>query len=69
MLPPMHREFVNSVWYIKILSPDEFQQMGKESLEDIPNYAQNHKRSDDFVSRKDSRSGLNGMPSVCSLDY
>ncbi|MBA0804976.1 hypothetical protein Gohar_004526 [Gossypium harknessii] len=26
------REFVNNVWYIKILSPLEVQQMGKEGL-------------------------------------
>ncbi|KAL2464923.1 Auxin response factor 8 [Abeliophyllum distichum] len=68
------QEFVNSVWYIKILSPLEVQQMGKEGL-DLPNSAQMHRLSssgntcDDYVSRKDTRSNLNGIPSVGSLDY
>ncbi|XP_047948627.1 auxin response factor 6-like [Salvia hispanica] len=68
------QEFVNSVWYIKILSPLEVQQMGKEGL-DLPGSAQNHRLStssnscDDYMSRKDSRSGLNGIPSVGSLEY
>ncbi|XP_047942222.1 auxin response factor 6-like [Salvia hispanica] len=68
------QEFVNSVWYIKILSPLEVQQMGKEGL-DLPNSTQNHWLSttsnscDDYVSRKDSRSNLNSIPSVGSLEY
>ncbi|CAA2971700.1 auxin response factor 6-like isoform X1 [Olea europaea subsp. europaea] len=67
------QEFVNSVWYIKILSPIEVHQMGKEGL-DLPNSVQMHKLSssgnscDDYVSRKDTRSNLNGIPSVGSLD-
>ncbi|XP_042027096.1 putative pumilio homolog 8, chloroplastic [Salvia splendens] len=61
------REFVNSVWYIKILSPLEVHQMGNEGL-DLPNSTQNHSLSttsnscDDYVSRKDSR--LVGVPEV-----
>ncbi|KAL1555473.1 ADP-ribosylation factor, Arf Arf6 [Salvia divinorum] len=68
------QEFMNSVWYIKILSPLEVQQMGKEGL-DLPDSAQNHRLSttanscDDYMSRKDSRSSLNGIPSVGSLEY
>ncbi|CAA3010497.1 auxin response factor 6-like isoform X2 [Olea europaea subsp. europaea] len=68
------QEFVNSVWYIKILSPIEVQQMGKEGL-DLPNSAQMHNLSssgtscDDYASRKATRSNLNGITSVGSLDY
>ncbi|KAK4437446.1 Auxin response factor 6 [Sesamum alatum] len=68
------QEFVNNVWYIKILSPLEVQQMGKESL-DLPNSVQSHRISssstscDDYMSRKDSRNNLNGIPSVGSLEY
>ncbi|KAI3465574.1 hypothetical protein Pfo_022237 [Paulownia fortunei] len=68
------QEFVNSVWYIKILSPLEVQQMGKEGL-GLPNYVQSHMLSsssnscDDYMSRKDSRNSLNGIPSVGSIDY
>ncbi|CAA0808430.1 Auxin response factor 6 [Striga hermonthica] len=58
------QEFVNSVWYIKILSPLEVQQMGKEGL-DLPNSAQTNRLSsgsnscdDDYTSQKDSRSNL-----------
>ncbi|KAH6837394.1 auxin response factor 8 [Perilla frutescens var. hirtella] len=68
------QEFVNSVWYIKILSPLEVQHMGKEGL-NLPNSAQNNRLStssnscDDYMSRKDSRSNLNGIPSVGSLEF
>ncbi|PIN20379.1 hypothetical protein CDL12_06927 [Handroanthus impetiginosus] len=68
------QEFVNSVWYIKILCPQEVQQMGKEGL-NLPNSVQSHCLSsngntcDDYMSRNDSRSSLNGIPSVGSLDY
>ncbi|KAL6522979.1 ADP-ribosylation factor, Arf Arf6 [Orobanche hederae] len=62
------QEFVNSVWYIKILSPLEFQQMGKEGI-DLPNYGQSNNIRDDYMSRKDSRNSLNGIPSVGITDY
>ncbi|KAL0301721.1 UNVERIFIED_CONTAM: Auxin response factor 6 [Sesamum radiatum] len=67
------QEFVNSVWYIKILSPLEVQQMGKEGLD--PNSVQSHYLSsngnscDEFMSRNDPRTSLNGIPSVGTLDY
>ncbi|CAI9754468.1 unnamed protein product [Fraxinus pennsylvanica] len=67
------QEFVNSVWYIKILSPIDVQQMGKEGL-NLPNSAQMHELSssgysrDDYVS-KDTGNNLNGIPSVGSLNY
>ncbi|KAL6561296.1 ADP-ribosylation factor, Arf Arf6 [Orobanche minor] len=62
------QEFVNSVWYIKILSPLEFQQMGKDGI-DLPNYGQSNNIRDDYMSRKDSRNSLNGIPSVGITDY
>ncbi|KAI3457663.1 hypothetical protein Pfo_014326 [Paulownia fortunei] len=68
------QEFVNNVWYIKILSPHEVQQMGKDGL-DLPNSVQTHRLSnssnscDDYMSRKDSRNNLNGIPSVGSLEF
>ncbi|KAL6553578.1 ADP-ribosylation factor, Arf Arf6 [Orobanche gracilis] len=63
------QEFVNSVWYIKILSPLEFQQMGKDGI-DLPNYVQSNNIRDDYMSRKDSsRNSLNGIPSVSITDY
>lgn len=38
------REFVNNVWYIKILSPLEVQQMGKEGI-NVPNPIPSHRIS------------------------
>lgn len=69
------REFVNNVWYIKILSPQEVQQMGKEGL-DLPNsiLRAKHQNSfnscDDYTIQQDLRhNNSNGMASVTSLDY
>ncbi|XP_073060783.1 auxin response factor 6-like [Primulina eburnea] len=68
------QEFVNNVWCIKILSPLEVRQMGKEGL-DLPNSVQTHQLSnsgnscDDHMNRKDSRSILNGIPTAGSLHY
>ncbi|XP_051151932.1 auxin response factor 6-like [Andrographis paniculata] len=74
------QEFVNSVWYIKILSPQEVQQMSKEL--NLPNPGQagrlsttsgngNGNGNGDYLSRKDSsRSTLSGgIPSVGTLEY
>ncbi|KAJ8527888.1 hypothetical protein K7X08_015339 [Anisodus acutangulus] len=69
---PWH-EFMNSVWYIKILSPLEVQQMGKEGL-DLPSAVKTRRISsngngcDDFMNRKDSCNFMNGIP-LGSLDY
>ncbi|XP_021845299.1 auxin response factor 6 isoform X2 [Spinacia oleracea] len=69
------QEFVNNVWYIKILSPQEVQQMGKEGL-DLPNsiLRAKHQNSfnscDDYTIQQDLRhNNSNGMASVTSLDY
>ncbi|MCD7457828.1 ADP-ribosylation factor, Arf Arf6 [Datura stramonium] len=67
------QEFVNNVWYIKILSPLEVQQMGKEGL-DLPNGVQaqrlpgNVNGCDDYMNQKGSQNTMNGIP-LGSLDY
>ncbi|XP_076902854.1 auxin response factor 6-like [Bidens hawaiensis] len=66
-------EFVNSVWCIKILSPQEVQQMGKLGLEQL-NSVQTPKRLDNVYenytpSRQESMSLSNGVASVGSLEY
>ncbi|KAG8387121.1 hypothetical protein BUALT_Bualt03G0220300 [Buddleja alternifolia] len=48
------QEFINSVWYIKILSPLEVQQMGKDGLH-LPNSVQTHNNCDDYTNRRDSK--------------
>ncbi|OMO70382.1 AUX/IAA protein [Corchorus capsularis] len=65
-------EFVNSVWCIKILSPQEVQQMGKRGLEllnSVPVQRLSNGTCDDYVSRQDSRNLSSGIASVGSLDY
>ncbi|XP_055836382.1 auxin response factor 6-like isoform X2 [Solanum dulcamara] len=69
---PWH-EFVNSVWYIKILSPLEVQQMGKEGL-NLPSAGKtqritsNGNGCDDFMNRNHSCNIMNGIP-LGSLEY
>ncbi|KAK6917131.1 Auxin response factor domain [Dillenia turbinata] len=51
-------EFVNSVWCIKILSPQEVQQMGKQGMEllnSVPVQRLSNNSCDDYGSRQDSR--------------
>ncbi|KAG8637468.1 auxin response factor 6 isoform X1 [Manihot esculenta] len=65
-------EFVNSVWCIKILSPQEVQQMGKRGLEllnSVPIQRLSNGSCDDYASRQDSRNLSSGITSVGSLDY
>ncbi|EOX93054.1 Auxin response factor 6 isoform 1 [Theobroma cacao] len=67
-------EFVNNVWYIKILSPHEVQQMGKEGLTpatSVPSQRLTHSSNhcDDYMSRQDLRSSGNGLASMGSLEY
>ncbi|XP_055823811.1 auxin response factor 6-like isoform X1 [Solanum dulcamara] len=67
------QEFVNNVWHIKILSPHEVHQMGKEGL-DLPNGVQaqmlpgNVNVCDDYMNQKGSRNTMNRIP-LGSLDY
>ncbi|KAM7271733.1 hypothetical protein ACFE04_030947 [Oxalis oulophora] len=54
------QEFVNSVWCIKILSPQDVQQMGKQGLKcrnsSVPIQTLPNGSCDDYVNRQDSRS-------------
>nr|KYP73316.1 Auxin response factor 8 [Cajanus cajan] len=67
------QEFVNNVWYIKILSPLEVQQMGKVLSPSTS--APGHKLSttdnscDNYVSQQELRSSRNGMASMGSFHY
>lgn len=66
------REFVNNVWCIKILSPQEVQQMGKEGdelLDSVPMKRLSNGNCDNYASRQDSRNMSNGIASVGSLEY
>ena len=72
----VYREFVNSVWCIKILSPGEVQQMGKRGLEllsSVPVQRLSNNNStttcDNYASRQESRNLSSGIASVGSLDY
>lgn len=64
---------MNNVWYIKILSPLEVQQMGKDGL-DLPNAGlvqrlpSNGVGCDDYMNQKGSQNAMNGIP-LGSLDY
>ncbi|XVF40067.1 hypothetical protein PTKIN_Ptkin01aG0082500 [Pterospermum kingtungense] len=67
-------EFVNSVWCIKILSPQEVQQMGKRGLEllnSVPVQRLSNVSCDDYVnvSQQESRNLSSGIASVGSLNY
>ncbi|XP_043688515.1 LOW QUALITY PROTEIN: auxin response factor 6-like [Telopea speciosissima] len=66
------QEFVNNVWCIKILSPQEVQQMGqqgRELLNSVPIQRLSSSSCDDYVSRQDSRNLSTGITSVGSIDY
>lgn len=65
---------MNNVWYIKILSPLEVQQMGKEGLNRVASVpsqklSNGSNTCDDYVSRQDLRNSSNGIASLGSLDY
>ncbi|XP_019439672.1 PREDICTED: auxin response factor 6-like isoform X1 [Lupinus angustifolius] len=65
-------EFVNSVWCIKILSPQEVQQMGNTGLEllnSVPIQRLSNGIYDDYMSRQDPGSLSTGITSVGSLEY
>ncbi|KAK1612355.1 hypothetical protein QYE76_036028 [Lolium multiflorum] len=65
------QEFVNSVSCIKILSPQEVQQMGKQGLEllsSAPGKRLSSSSCDDYASRQESRSLSAGIASVGSVE-
>ncbi|KAG6384491.1 hypothetical protein SASPL_155689 [Salvia splendens] len=68
------QEFVNSVWCIKILSPQEVQEMGKlglELLNSIPlqRLPVQNGGCDSYGSRQEGRNMSTVIPSVGSLDF
>jgi len=66
------QEFVSSVYCIKILSPQEVQEMGKQGLEllnSVPIQRLSNSNCDDYGSRPGSRNLRNGIASLGSLDY
>ncbi|GMH07088.1 hypothetical protein Nepgr_008928 [Nepenthes gracilis] len=64
------QDFINNVSFIKILSPQEVQKMGKDGLH-LPTSVPKPKPAghDDCVSQFDSRNTTNRFRSVASLDY
>ncbi|XP_022925884.1 auxin response factor 6-like [Cucurbita moschata] len=66
-------EFVNSVWCIKILSPQEVQEMGKQGLEllkSVPIQRLSNGSCDNYANRQESSRNLStGITSVGSLEY
>ncbi|WOL17788.1 auxin response factor 17 [Canna indica] len=66
------QEFVNNVSCIKILSPEEVQQMGKQGVDFVNSAPIKRLQSnscDDYVSRQDSRNLSTRIPSMGSFKY
>ncbi|KAJ7964379.1 Auxin response factor [Quillaja saponaria] len=57
--------FVNNVWYIKILSPEDVQKMGEQAVDSFSPNAQQRMNS----SGAESQDLLSGLPSLGSLEY
>lgn len=62
------QEFVNSVHYIKILSPQEVQEMGNPGGFELLNGVSSG-ICDNYMSQQDSRNLSNGIISVGSVEY
>lgn len=60
------RAFVNNVWYIKILSPEDVQKLGKEEAKSLNRGAVERMSSS---TSADDRDLVSGMPSLGSLEY
>ncbi|KAL9152239.1 hypothetical protein ABFS82_11G108600 [Erythranthe guttata] len=56
--------FVNNVWYIKILSPEDVMKLGKEEAESL-----NISSTDQRINNADAQTLIPGLPSLGSLDY
>ncbi|GJM90286.1 hypothetical protein PR202_ga06550 [Eleusine coracana subsp. coracana] len=65
------QEFVNSVSYIKILSPEEVQQMGKQGIQLLSSVPARRLANgcDSYMSRQESRSLSTGMAPVGSVEF
>ncbi|GAB2242847.1 hypothetical protein Droror1_Dr00019622 [Drosera rotundifolia] len=63
------QDFVNSVWYIKILSPQEVHQMGKQGVR-LPSSVSRSKLGNcDGLSQPGTRRDSNGFAALAFLDY
>eukprot|EP00252_Welwitschia_mirabilis_P016041 TRINITY_DN354_c0_g2_i2.p1 TRINITY_DN354_c0_g2~~TRINITY_DN354_c0_g2_i2.p1 ORF type:complete len:941 (+),score=186.70 TRINITY_DN354_c0_g2_i2:656-3478(+) len=65
-------EFVNNVWYIKILSPLEVQQMsqaGFELLSSIPSRENTGSANEDYITEQESQNISSAITSAVTLDY
>lgn len=67
-------EFVNSVWCIKILSPQEVQEMGRRGVEllnsvPIQRPPLQNGTCDGYVGQQEARNMGSGIPSVGTLDF
>lgn len=60
------RAFVNNVWCIKILSPEDVQKLGKEEVESLNHGALERINSNNSA---DGRDFMSGLPSIGSLEY
>ena len=71
MDPVICREFVNSVSCIKILSPQEVQQMGKQGIELLSSAPARRlgNSCDDYGSRQESRNLSTGIASVGTVEF
>lgn len=59
------RSFVNNVWYIKILSPEDIQKMGEQAVESLGPSSGQRLNS----TGADSHEIVSGLPSIGSLEY
>ncbi|KAL9316424.1 hypothetical protein ACSQ67_017425 [Phaseolus vulgaris] len=57
--------FVNNVWYIKILSPEDIQKMGEQAVESLGPSSGQRLNS----TGADSHEIVSGLPSIGSLEY
>nr|XP_016512804.1 PREDICTED: auxin response factor 8-like [Nicotiana tabacum] len=57
--------FVNNVWYIKILSPEDVLKLGKEEVESLNRGSLERMNS----NSADGRDFMSGLPSIGSLEY
>jgi len=59
------RSFVNNVWYIKILSPEDIHKMGEQAVESLGPSSGHRLNS----TGADSHEIVSGLPSIGSLEY
>ena len=59
------RSFVNNVWYIKILSPEDIQKMGEQAVESLALGSGQRLNG----TGAESQDIVSGPPSIGSLEY